>query len=89
MMMLWPQYINKDLTRKEGRKIAVEDCVKEPKVSEMESVVKRLGLKYSTQENKTFPGKWYERSGRILVETDMKKIELLREISSKIKESRN
>ena len=88
-MMLWPQYINKDLTRKEGRKIAVEDCVKEPKVSEMESVVKRLGLKYSTQENKTFPGKWYERSGRILVETDMKKIELLREISSKIKESRN
>ena len=55
----------------------------------MESVVKRLGLKYSTQENKTFPGKWYERSGRILVESEMSKLELLREISTKIKESRN
>lgn len=89
MIMLWPQYINKDLTRKEGRKLALKDCVKEPKVSEMESVVKRLGLKYSTQENKTFPGKWYERSGRILVESEMSKLELLREISTKIKESRN
>lgn len=89
MIMLWPQYINKDLTRKEGRKLALKDCVKEPKVSEMESVVKRLGLKYSTQENKTFPGKWYEKSGRILVESEMSKLELLREISTKIKESRN
>ena len=89
MIMLWPQYINKDLTRKEGRKLALKDCVKEPKVSEMESVVKRLGLKYSTQENKTFPGKLYERSGRILVESEMSKLELLREISTKIKESRN
>lgn len=89
MIMLWPQYINKDLTRKEGRKLALKDCVKEPKVSEMESVVKRLGLKYSTQENKTFPGKWYERSGRILVESEMTKLELLREISTKIKETRH
>ena len=89
MIMIWPQYINKKLSRKEGRKIAADYCVDEPKVSEMESVVKRLGLKYSTQENKTFPGKWYERSGRILVETDMNKLELLKLIGTKIKESRN
>lgn len=89
MIMLWPQYINKELTRKEGRKISIDDCVKEPTIKEMESVVKRHGLKYSTQDNKTFPGKWYERSGRILVESDMTKLELLRVISTKIKESRN
>lgn len=89
MIMLWPQYINKELTRKEGRKLALQYCVKQPNINEIESVVKRLGLKYSTEEDKSYPGKWYEKSGRILVESEMTKLELLKEISTKLKESRN
>ena len=89
MITIWPQYINKDLTLSEGRKISKEDAVKEPTLSDIERAVKRLGLKYSTQKDVAYPGKWYEKSGRILVEWDKTKLELLREVSSEIKNMRN
>lgn len=89
MITIWPQYLNKNLSLKEGRKIAKEDCVKDPSINEIEKALKRLGLKYELEKERAFPGKWYEKSGRALVEWDKTKLELIREISSKIKEIRN
>lgn len=39
------------------------------------------------EEKKSYPGYWYEKSGRIIVEnSDLTKIKLLENISEKIKE---
>ncbi len=81
--------MNKSLSLKEGRKIAKEDCVKDPSINEIEKALKRLGLKYELEKERAYPGKWYEKSGRALVEWDKTKLELIREISLKIKEIRN
>ena len=89
MITIWPQYLDKNLSLKEGRKISKEDCVKDPKLSEIEKALKRLGLKYNVQKERSYPGKWYEKSGRVLVEWDKTKLELIREVSLKIKEIRN
>lgn len=89
MITIWPQYLDKNLSLKEGRKISKEDCVKDPKLSEIEKALKRLGLQYNVQKERSYPGKWYEKSGRILVEWDKTKLELIREVSLKIKETRN
>ncbi len=89
MITIWPQYLNKSLSLNEGRKIAKEDCVKDPSINEIEKALKRLGLKYSLQKESAYPGKWYEKSGRVLVEWDKTKLELIREVSLKIKEIRN
>ncbi|MBQ2666680.1 signal recognition particle subunit SRP19/SEC65 family protein [Methanobrevibacter sp.] len=89
MITIWPQYLNKNLTLKEGRKIAKEDAVKDPTLSDVERAVKRLGLKHSVQKEVSYPGKWYEKSGRILVEWEGTKLELIREVSSEIKQMRN
>lgn len=89
MITIWPQYLDKNLSLKEGRKISREDCVKDPKLNEIEKALKRLGLQYSVQKERSYPGKWYEKSGRILVEWDKTKLELIREVSLKIKEIRN
>ena len=89
MITIWPQYLNKNLTLKEGRKIAKEDAVSDPTISDVERAVKRLGLQYAIQKDVSYPGKWYEKSGRILVEWEGTKLELIREISSQIKEMRN
>ena len=45
--------------------------------------------KYEVQKKIAYPGKWYEKSGRVLVEYDNTKLELIKEISLKIKEIRN
>lgn len=89
MITIWPQYINKNLTLNEGRKIAKEDAVNDPTLSDIERAAKRLGLKYSTQKDVAYPGKWYEKSGRVLVEWEGTKLELLREVSAEIKNMRN
>ena len=89
MITIWPQYLNKNLTLKEGRKIAKEDAVSDPTISDIERAVKRLGLQYNIQKEVSYPGQWYEKSGRILVEWERTKLELIREVSLKIKEMRN
>ena len=89
MITIWPQYLNKNLSLKEGRKISKEDCVKDPSMNEIEKALKRLGLAYNIDKERAYPGKWYEKSGRALVEWEGTKLELIREVSLKIKEIRH
>ena len=86
MITIWPQYLNKNLSLSEGRKISLEDAVKDPTISDIEKALKRLGLEYTVEKEFSYPGKWYEKSGRVLVEWDKTKLELIREISLRIKE---
>ena len=89
MITIWPQYLNKELSINEGRKISKEDSVKEPTINDIERALKRLGLTFELEKDKSYPGKWYEKSGRALVEWEGTKLELIKEISLKIKEMRN
>lgn len=89
MITIWPQYLNRDLSLSEGRKISKELAVSNPTMAEIEKALKRLGFTYQIQKERAYPGKWYEKSGRVLVEYENTKLELIKEISSKIKEIRN
>ncbi len=89
MISVWPQYLDKDLTLKQGRKVSKDIAVKEPTLNDIERALKRLGLTYNIEKERAYPGKWYEKSGRILVEWEGTKLELLKEVSLKIKEIRN
>ena len=89
MITIWPQYLNENLSLKEGRKISKEDAVKDPSMNEIEKALKRLGLSYNIDKERAYPGKWYEKSGRALVEWEGTKLELIREVSLKIKEIRH
>ncbi|WP_405294063.1 signal recognition particle subunit SRP19/SEC65 family protein [Methanobrevibacter sp.] len=89
MITIWPQYLDKNLTLKEGRKIAKEYAVADPTLNEIERALKRLNLPHSVQKDVAYPGKWYEKSGRVLVEWDKTKLELIREVSLEIKELRH
>jgi len=89
MITIWPQYLDRTLSLKEGRKISLEDSVKEPSINEIERALKRLNLPYSIQKENAYPGKWYEKSGRVLVEWEGTKLELIRTVSLEIKNMRN
>ena len=58
-------------------------------MNEIEKALKRLGLSYNIDKERAYPGKWYEKSGRVLVEWEGTKLELIREVSLKIKEIRH
>ena len=87
--MVWPQYINKDLSLSEGRKVSKKIAVKDPSMNDIERALKRMGLQMTVEKDKSYPGKWYEKSGRVLVESDAKKLDLLKDICNEIKKIRN
>ena len=88
MITVWPQYLDKDLSLSEGRKVSKEIAVSKPTISEIEKALKRLGFTYEIERDRAYPGKWYEKSGRILVEYDNTKLELIKEIALKLQEIR-
>ncbi len=88
--IIWPVYIDSSHTRGEGRKLSLEESVNEPKIREITQVLRKLKIKYVVDHSKSYPGSWWEKSGRIVVNQDEKtKLELLRVISNNIKRSRN
>lgn len=50
MITVWPQYLDKNLSLNEGRKVSKEIAVEEPKLQDIEKALKRLNLHYSTQK---------------------------------------
>ena len=88
MIMIWPQYINKDLSLSEGRKVSKELAVKDPTVNDIERALKRMGIEMTIERDKSYPGRWYEKSGRVLVESDENKLELLKDICEEITKMR-
>ncbi len=88
MITVWPEYLDKNLSLNEGRKVAKEYCIKNPSINEIETALKRLGYKYSILKENSYPGRWYNHSGRVLVEYENTKLELIREIGLKLKEVR-
>lgn len=89
MITVYPQYFDKNLTLSEGRKVPEELAVKEPTLNEVIKALKKLKLQYTVEKGKSYPGKWYEKSGRVLVENKTHKRETLKEIAEKLNEIKN
>ena len=87
--IVWPVYINSEHTRKEGRRLSLEESVEEQKVREINQALRKLKLQYTVEHNKSFPASWWEKSGRVIVTHDYAtKLELLRKIANTIKINR-
>jgi len=86
--MIWPVYINSMKTQKEGRKIAKKYCIKNPELNEIEKAASKLNFNPQKETDKSYPSSWWEQSGRVIIETDVKKNEALKRISSLIKDLR-
>lgn len=89
LMTIWPVYLDSTRTVKQGRKISKKDGVRNPSLNEIRRACYKLHLKPLVDKDKTYPGLWYEHTGRVAVDTDMKKLVLLREVAAKIKEYRD
>ncbi|MDR2623365.1 MAG: signal recognition particle protein Srp19 [Methanobrevibacter sp.] len=86
--MVWPVYINALKTQKEGRKISKKFCINDPELSEIARASLRLNFNPQIEDDKLYPNSWWERSGRVIIEADMKKNDALKKIGSLIKEFR-
>ena len=85
--VLYPVYFNKSVSRKAGRRVPVSLAVENPKVEEIETVLKNAD-RACAAEKKNHPSQWSTKRGRVLVSKTSSKEELIRSVARGIKELR-
>ena len=74
--VLWPEYFDSTRTRLNGRKVSKSRAVPEPTLDQLVAAVRHLGLQYKAESEKSYPGNWVQKKGRVLVERSMTKGQL-------------
>jgi len=79
-IILWLDYFNSNFSRREGRRLPLSQCVKNPKLEELVKAAERLGYKVEAFKAK-HPKRNYLDSGYIMIEKKKRKGEILRDIA--------
>ena len=87
--IIWPVYIDSKKTKKEGRRISKENAVPSPKLREISNAAKKLNLNPEVENDKSYSRSWWESSGRVSVDKNISKREILVKISNMIKGMRS
>ncbi|MHA2224265.1 MAG: signal recognition particle subunit SRP19/SEC65 family protein [Candidatus Hodarchaeales archaeon] len=83
--IIFPEYLDKSLTRKEGRRLPLSSALDNPSLAELRLAADKLKYKFELRKDAAYPRQWWQRNGIILVEKRKSKINTLHELSSAIK----
>jgi len=64
--VIWPAFLDADLSRNEGRRVSKNQAISDPTVDEIASAVQQVGYDAVIERDKTYPRE-YEQRGRVLV----------------------
>jgi signal recognition particle subunit SRP19 len=87
--IIWPAYIDSRKTKREGRRIPQKNAVNSPKLREISNAAGKLGLNPEVENGKSYSKSWWESSGRVIVDKNLPKREVLIKISNLIRASRS
>ncbi len=88
--VIYPEYFDKNLTRKEGRRVPKELTVKSPSVEEINEVLNSYNIPNRLEKHAHHPSTWYRKNGRILLsKQNISKQTFLKKLAEKLKEKRS
>lgn len=89
-LVIYPEYFDRRLSRRLGRKLNLESCIENPSVEEIIEALKKVKIRILGIEERSHPANWIEQKGRIriLKPSSYKKRALLNRIASLLKEIR-
>lgn len=67
-IVLWTVYFDGQLTRKEGRRLPLELCVRSPSLSEVEAACKAAGFEVKVAKAARYPRCWWREAGYIMLD---------------------
>ncbi|MFX1537440.1 MAG: signal recognition particle subunit SRP19/SEC65 family protein [Promethearchaeota archaeon] len=82
---IFPEYLDKTLTRKEGRRLSLDLALDNPTITEIRLAAEKLEYNYEVQKYAAYPRQWWERKGLILIEKKKPKLQTLKDLSKEIK----
>jgi len=89
--VIWPSYLDKNLSKKDGRKLPKNLALDRPKFDEIKKALESIGINHQIEKNSKYPkeqGKDERNLGRFLVEKKFSKNEILKKISKEIRKNR-
>ena len=81
---IFPEYLDKTLTRKEGRRLSLDLALENPTITEIRLAAEKLEYNYEVQKYAAYPRQWWERNGLILIEKKKPKLQTLKDLSREI-----
>ena len=66
-IVLYPEYFDKSITRREGRMVPRNLAVASPDLKVLSNAARKIGLKHQVDDKHHFSPTWYDRRGRILI----------------------
>jgi signal recognition particle subunit SRP19 len=87
--IIWPIYFDAAKTRKEGRRIPKNLAVPNPKVEEIQTAARRLGLKNEVAAQVSFPKVPWQKTGSIFVEKKSAKEQIIRNLAKQLMKIRS
>lgn len=88
-VIIWPVYFDSSKTRKNGRRVAKSLAVNQPKIDEVTTAVKNLGLKHEVTLEVGYPKKPWLKAGMVLVEKTGSKEQVIRKIANQLSKTRS
>ena len=82
---IFPEYFDKSLTRKEGRRLSLSEAIENPTLTELRLAAEKLGFNYETRKEAAYPRHWWEPNGLILVEKKNSKQQTIRDLSNQVR----
>lgn len=83
--ILYPCYFDAALTRAQGRRVAKSLAGQQPNAAQLSRAAKAAGISVIDEESKApHPAQWFAGTGRIRVEFEGSKEELLKIIAAKL-----
>jgi len=82
--VLYPEYFDKRLSRREGRKVPRNKAVEECSLGKIAYACKHLNFEYTIEKDKKYSRNWWNSEGRILVSPNSakNKTELIRRVAN-------
>lgn len=93
-VILWLDYFNKNLKRRQGRKVNREQAIFDPTVQELAEAARAAGLQFSDQEmsgEARFPRRSFVKSGYVMVakKEGIKKSQMIDAVAEKMVQKRS
>ena len=93
-VILWLDYFNKNLKRRQGRKVKREQAVFDPTVGELADAARSAGLQFSEQEvnnGARFPRRSFTKSGYVMVakKEGVKKSQVIDAVADRLLQKRS
>lgn len=87
-IVLWPEYFDNSLTKNSGRRVPKKLASTSPTVEDIARAAKRLKLNPKIERSKSYPGRWWKSSGRVLVRSNEPKTKIIKRVALVLKKSK-